>query len=141
ARWPRGACRSVAWLVEFRRIAHGARWYTRRMESTRTVWRWLADWIAVRRPARLIVDGLFVMFWSGVLYIVWAFWWQMNEDALHTAGSRGMHAFSLLLATAHHGLFDLGVVIVAAGCARLIAEGRQAPREAERVHTPTGVMP
>jgi hypothetical protein len=88
----------------------------------RNIWRWLSDWIAVRRPSRLVVDGVFLMFWGGFAYVIYAMWWQVDESALRSNPSRLTQALVLFLTTLHHALFNLGVVLVAAGCARLIGQ-------------------
>ncbi len=107
------------------------------MEPTRTIWTWLADWFAVRRPTRLVVDGLFILFWSGVTYLLWALWYAYNQEAILSTSSRLDKNLSITLSALHSTLLYLGLVFIAVGCSRIIAEGRPTPPAADNPSPPT----
>ena len=92
------------------------------MSENRTLWEWLADWFAVRRATRLVVDGLLVLLVSGVVYLVWSLWVEMRHDPTALSRTTLDRNINLLFSMVHEALHYLGIVIVAVGCARIVAD-------------------
>ena len=95
------------------------------MNENRTIWSWLADWLAVRRATRLVVDGLIVLLAAGVVYLAWSMWAETQQAQFQAGQTVLGRNIGIMFASLHAGLKYLGIVFVAAGCARIIAEGRR----------------
>ncbi len=105
------------------------------MNENRTIWEWAADWFAVRRATRLVVDGLVVLLVAGVVYLAWTFWSNVQRGDFETGRTLLGRNIGMMFASAHAVLQYLGIVIVAVGCARIIAEGRRDVANGESLST------
>ncbi len=109
------------------------------MNENRTLWKWLADWFDVRRATRLVVDGLLVLLASGIVYVLWTLWVDRRGEPLLVARTALDRNISVLFSVVHSSLLYLGIVVVAVGCSRIIADacrGRDAAHSEGRDSKP-----
>jgi TRAP-type C4-dicarboxylate transport system permease small subunit len=101
------------------------------MNENRTIWAWLADWLAIRRATRLVVDGLTILLAAGAVYLAWSFWAETQHADFQAGQTLLGRNIGIMFASLHAGLKYLGIVIVAVGCARIIGEGWSGSANAE----------
>jgi hypothetical protein len=91
-------------------------------DSARTLGESATQWFTVRRPARLVVDGLMVLALAGVLYLGWVMFVEYTRPAVNVEPTRLERNIGYLFSAGYTGAWYLGVVLIAVGCVRFISD-------------------
>ncbi|MFN7020321.1 MAG: hypothetical protein ACK4WH_03210 [Phycisphaerales bacterium] len=106
------------------------------MSATRSLWQVAADLLALRKPTRLTIDGLLLII-ASVAVAEFYDAYRLAESARGPVASvadkvlKLSSALGALSSTLYYG----GWVLVAVGCARIVADGRPSASEAAPTQT------
>lgn len=89
-------------------------------ESARTLGETATQWLTVRQPARLVVDGLIMLLLAGGLYLAWVAFAEYTRPAATIEPTRLQRNIGYLFSAGHTGAWYLGVVLIAVGCVRFV---------------------
>jgi predicted small integral membrane protein len=83
----------------------------------------LTRWLIVRRPARLVVDGLIVLAAAGAAYLVWVTLAYPDGAMMPPVETTRLQRTLLtLVSSAFYALWYLGVTLIVFGCVRQLAD-------------------
>lgn len=94
--------------------------------ESRSVAEFATDWLTLRRPARLIVDGLLALLIAGAIYIGWSAFSDATGQFSYRSPPVDVSALNRNLSYLFSGGYTLfwylGVVLIIVGCIRLLAD-------------------